>query len=440
VRRLVSTLLLCSALTPCLRADVPIRVEELIYSLTSFTGSGYSSSFALQTTGRIYLQAGVDNFISLRRTLVYWWPITAEWKTDTDSLNQPFTGTLELRSSSGTRRIPLERYTYFSPAGEPEGWKVATGPDADAEVACSAALNDANSAALAEYQRKSNEYDTRVESLGARIAELKRMGRAAAAAVSALGSLTRPAAPPEHSVYRSPPEPVQEGFILNLPAGEYGARFVVPDGTTLEGSDKKVVVYIPRRTGGVGFEVIPGDKWTRPEESKTPSSVLYVNGSTDLYLRPFLENEVNDLAYEKTLSNQSTGNPSVNRWVRVRPVTGARIELAGPDGVQQVAEQAFAVEQAKGTGLGYTIVPLDPQAAGNGQAANLSAFHIVVPHQRSIIRIRARDGTGTTVPGSQREIRVVVRSALRPALAGLAALPMVLLLIARGVRARRTRA
>lgn len=439
MKRLAPALLLLGCLTAGLNADVPIRVEQLIYSLTAFNGGGYSSSFALQTADTIYLQAGVDNFVSVRKTLVYWWPITAEWKTDTEALNQPFTGTLELKDRGHTRRLSLQRYSYFSPGGEAGSWKVATGPDADAEVARAAKISDDYFAAVTVFQQRSKEYDARVGALGGRIAELRREGRDVTADVNVLNALQRPMAPQEPSDYDVPPGPVQEGFIVNLPSGEFSARLINPDGTILEGSDKRIIVYLPRRTGGVGYEVIPGDKWTRPEESKTPSSVLYVNGSTDVYLRPFFEDEVNDLAYEKTLSNQSTGNPSLYRWVRTRAVPEARIQVTGPDGVQEIAEQAFAVEQGKGTGLGYTIVPFDSQAAGSDQAPNLSAFHVPVPHERSVLRFRARNNGGQTVPGSERELRVVARSALRPLFAGLAGFPIVLLLIVRTVRARRGR-
>ncbi len=130
-------------------------------------------------------------------------------------------------------------------------------------------------------------------------------------------------------------------------------RLLTPDGSIIEGSDKRVVAYRPRRTGGIGYEVIPSDKWTRPEESKTPASVLYVNGATDLYLRPFFEDEVNDLFYEKTVSNQSTGNPSLYKWVRMEQVPGAAIEASRPGGkTVMIDEHPFVVNQSTASGFG----------------------------------------------------------------------------------------
>lgn len=191
-------------------------------------------------------------------------------------------------------------------------------------------MNDEYFAAVTDYQKKSQEYDIQVEALGARIAELKSQGRDFSAAAARLAGLVHPAAPAAPTVYVSAPDQVQDVFIVNLPPGQYSMRFLTPNGSIIEGSDKRVIAYRPRRTGGIGYEVIPSDKWTRPEESKTPASVLYVNGATDLYLRPFFEDEVNDLFYEKTVSNQSTGNPSLYKWVRMEQVPGAAIEASRP--------------------------------------------------------------------------------------------------------------
>ncbi len=109
---------------------MPVRVEQLIYSLTAFNGSDYSSTFALQTADTIYLLAGTDNLLSVRKTLVYWWPITAEWKTDTDSLNQPFSREPRGARPQGTAFAPSpsrRRPISASRALPGPQWKVLTG-------------------------------------------------------------------------------------------------------------------------------------------------------------------------------------------------------------------------------------------------------------------------------------------------------------------------
>jgi len=226
---------------------------------------------------------------------------------------------------------------------------------------------------------------------------------------------------------------------VDLPPGEYAVRLAEPGGRVVEGSDKRLVVYRWRRTGGVGYEVIPGDKWTRPEESKTPASVLYVNGTTGLYLRPFYEAEANDLFYQKTVSNQAEGNPGMYRWVRAAAVSHATLEAAVPGrSPVRSTELSFSVKQSGGSGLGYTITPYDP-AASAGQPPNLVAMPLPLKPGDGRLKLRLLDAQGREIPGSEREVRVVQdspRFALfaLAALAPLAAMAVVLIARARALR------
>jgi hypothetical protein len=442
VRLYAAALMLLLVLCARAAADVPVRVEQLIYSLTAFNGSDYSSTFALQTAGTIYLLAGTDNLLSVRKTLVYWWPLTSEWKTDPESLDVPFAGSLELRGPGGSvRTITLQRATHFStPSAAGQQWKVVTGADADREVARARKVSEDYFAAVTEYQKKARSYDAQVETLGAQISELKSKGRDASGIAVRLSTLARPAAPSAPDIYVTAPDQVQDSFIVNLPPGEYSVRLLVPEGATMEGSDRKIIAYVRRRTGGIGYEVIPGDKWTRPEESKTPASVLYVNGTTDLYLRPFFEDEVNDLFYEKTVSNQSTGNPSLHRWVRMDQVPGATIEAARPGkDTVLLGEHPFAVRQSAGPGLGYTIVPWDQRASATDQSPSIVAFPISLGKAGGRIRLRTLDGSGHPIAGSERQIRVVARPPLLPLCALPALAPLLSFGIVLAARARRNR-
>ena len=63
-------------------------------------------------------------------------------------------------------------------------------------------------------------------------------------------------------------------FLFNLEPGEHSIRFRVPNGTTLEGSEKRVLVHEKWRENSIGYDVLPADKWTRPVLSQTPASVL----------------------------------------------------------------------------------------------------------------------------------------------------------------------
>ncbi len=205
----------------------------------------------------------------------------------------------------------------------------------------------------------------------------------------------------------------------------------------MEGSEKELVVDGPRRDGGVGFELIPSDKWTRSVESLTPSSVIYVNGAADLYVRPFFEEEYNDLSYQKTLDNQASGNPSIEKWVRIQQVPHAAVSVAAfgaPPAT--LAERPYYVQQSEGNSYGYTIIPWDPEGPYKEQGPNLIAFRIPVVNGPRAFTVEARGQSGALLAGSARHVRVV-EPLRQPALLGaLALVPLVALVVVLTARRR----
>jgi hypothetical protein len=428
-------------------AEVPVRTEQVVWSILAFNGREYSPTFAPESSDTISLLAGVDNFLSARQTFVYWWPITSEWKTDTDSLNVQLPGTIELRDGRGTvRQLALEQYTYFNVKGEYEvNWKVATGEAARRELRNSAALNASYFKAVQEFQAKSAARDAELQALSARIRQLKDRREDYTALLQKMTALPAPVAPAAPGYYLVPPAEMQQAFILNLSAGLYSLRLLDPDGAVVEGSEKTVLVHDRRRTGGIGFEVIPADKWTRPEESVTPAATLYVSGSADLYLRPFFEDEFNDFAYEKTVTNGAKGNPNISKWVRIQQVPRAAIRVEVPGrAASTISEQPFFVQQSSGSSLGYTIVPWEPHGPFGDKQPNLIAFGVPLRDGGKAIRISATDSTGRRLPGSDRQIRVVgplpnAGILIAIALAPLLAMVLVLVLRARAYAAGQNR-
>ena len=94
------------------------------------------------------------------------------------------------------------------------------------------------------------------------------------------------------------------------------------------------------------------------------------------------EDEVNDLFYERTVSNQASGNPDVFRWVRVRDMPNARLEISCEGRTVTVPEQGLTMKQGEGTSPGYSIVPFDPMASAGPQAPGLIAIHRLLPRRR----------------------------------------------------------
>ena len=440
MRRILAAAVLSCLPLAAVPAQTPVRAEQPIWSILAFNGADYAPTFSIAASDTIYILAGVDNFLSARKTLVYWWPITSEWKTDTDALNILFPGTLEVvDGAEKTTSLRMRDYTYFNVRGEYElNWKVAVGEAASAEMKRYADSADAYEKAIQDYQQKNQEYDQKIQELGIRASRLKAAGKDFSTVLSEMRSLPKPEPPPQPERYVVPPSEIQQAFIVNLGPGTYRIRLRNPDGTIMEGTEKRLVVHQRRRTGGVGFEVIPSDKWTRPVESRTPSSVIYVNGSADIYLRPFFEDEFNDLDYEKTINNAARGNPNIVKWVRIQQVPRARI-AAEAGRSSMLEETPYTVQQTQGSSLGYTIVPYDPQGAGKGRDPDMIAFHLSVVPGAPVVRIRALGGDGLLLPGGDRQVRVVAAprlAALTLVIALLPLLAMVLVLVRRSRRYR----
>jgi hypothetical protein len=339
--------------------------------------------------------------------------------------------------------VAPSRYTYYNERGEYElNWKVARDAEADRIWARWQQIASEYEKATSEYQDRAAKIEAERSALIPRIQSLRDAGKDATALIDRLASLQAPEAPQAPQQYVVPPVEIQQAFIANLPRGEYMIRLRAADGSILEGSEKALVVHAKRRSGGVGYEVIPGDRWTRAVESTTPSSILYVDGSSDLYLRPYLEDEYNDLFYAKTIRNDDRGNPNLMKWQRIQQVPRATIQLAGGGaGAAAVREQPWFVEQVQGVTLGYKIVPYDPQGAHKGQEPSLIAFRVPLSRKVPAVGVKALDSTGNPLPGSARQIRVITPSRseiILPVLALVPLLAMALVLIGRARKYRRS--
>jgi hypothetical protein len=409
-------------------AQAPVRREQFIYSILAFNGKDYAATFARAGADSLYMVADADNFLTVRNAFVYFWPLTQEWKTDTSVLNVPFSGTLELTGPGlkEPRIITAVRYTYYNTRGEYElNWRVATGEAADQAWQKYQQLMDDYYGRVQQYQQARAAYEALLNELTRRITRMRDQGQDVSKLVEVLQNLSSPKEPEFPRDYTIPPRPVEEAFLLNLPVGEYAIRFIAEDGSVMEASERRVVSFRKRRAEGIGLEVIPGDKWTRPVESTTPSSVLYVDGSADLYLRPFFQQEYNDLYYEKMQRNDASGNPNVMKWVRIQQVPQAGIRIAAGGQERLIREEPFFVEQIKGASLGYRIVAFDPQGAHKDRDPSLRAFHLPIARGQPVLRLATLDKTGAELPGGGRQIRVV-----GPARAGFVSLILALLPLA----------
>ena len=427
--------------------QAPPREEQFVYTATAFTGKHYTPTFAGEESDAIYLIADVDNFLTARYTFVYFWPITRQWLTDQRGLNVPVPGSLQV---TGPGREPLTvrmiDYTYYNVRGEYElNWRVATGDAAHRIYREHLAEQRAYRDAAFAFQGAQAAYQERLSELMMQGRELRHRGADTGELEALVRALEEPQPPQRPATYVVPPAAVRPAIILNLSPGRYRIRLLTEDGLTVEGSERTVIAFAPRRAAAVGLEVIPGDKWTRPVESNAPSAVLYVDGSADLYLRPFFQIEYNDHRYARMLRNDAKGNRALMRWVRTQQIPRARIDLTRRDGSgaarapETRLEEPFFVAQTAGAARGYRIVPFDPAGDHANRQPSLRAVHVPLAPSDRVVQVQVRDARNAALPTGARQIRVVDPARTGPISLALPALPLLLMAVVLGRRARRYR-
>jgi hypothetical protein len=373
--------------------------------------------------------------------LIYFWPITQEWKADFSTLGKNFIdGNIEIKDGRG-KIIILEplRFTYYNAPGEYEyDFKVFTGNEAEREFEKYEKLLDEYWEARNAYQQEQMMRSIEFETLVKKVGEERKAGKDVSALVDRVTKMANTPQPPPPEMPPYYVRPVDKAYVLKLPVGRYSLRYVNKDGSVMEGSEKKLVVHKKRRANGVGYDVIPADKWTRPEKSQTPSSVLYVNGMTDLYLVPFFQDEFNDLYYSRTVQNDAKGNPELMSWVMIQQIPKARLEMTIPnEKTESIEERPFYVEQVKGSALGYRIVPFDAEGKHKGEEPNLWAYHVPIRLSTPVVKLKLQDKEGLYLPGGERQIRVVTKSGAGLVSLALAFAPLVVMIFVLMVRSRR---
>ena len=425
--KLAACLALLAVLAAAAHGDSHDRDEQLVHSLVVFNGSGYSRTFGAESSDTIYLLADTDNFVTLRKTFVFYRPADDALNTDTTHLDATVDGFLEISKRGGEAQSrSMEDYTYYNLRGDGAArWRTATGPDAHHVYADYNEKLRVYREGLDQFRLDRATYDYMVGELERRIEEQNRTGGDTARLEKVLRELAVPTGPEFPEEYAAAPVRVERAFVVNLPAGTYRTRLLRADGKVLEGSEKTIVAFGRFGEPSVGYEVIPGDKWNRPVESNSRNSVIYVDGSSDLYLVAYHQHEFVDLHYEKLLRNDATGSPGMRRRVFVQEIPDLRIAVLSPGGrIATIDKLPWFVEQERTTSHGYRVVPFDPDNAHPDREPSLTAFHIDLDRHGPRIRVALVDSQGTIIDGSLRRIRLLGQSVSANALVLLAFLPL----------------
>ena len=391
-------------------ADTSNREEQVSYSILAFNGRDYSYSFSLEQTETLYFIEEQDNFLSLSKSLFYYWPITDEWKTDTETLNYIYNGFVEVTQGNKIiKQINLSEYVIFAKDEEYEvRWYIEKGDVAkDIYYSYKEKMNNYwdNTSVYNKQITEINSYQT---SLISKIETLKDLGQDVSSLIIQLAEINYPDQPIPPSDYISPPHSINNGYLLNLPYGEYNIRFRTPKGYIVEGSEKKIIVYKKNTARTVGYEIMPENKWTRSVVSERPQSVIYLDGSTDLYLQCYYQDQYNNFFHSKTVDPTVKGDQITMKWFRVMQIENAGIISTYEDGISnEIASESYTVDQKEGNSLGYSIIPFNSEMEQSGEVPSLVAFHFPINKNNKKILFYAIDGKKEIIPNSIRQIRVL---------------------------------
>lgn len=329
------------------------------------------------------------------RTEVYFWPITREYLADFARLDEPVDARLEVVSSDGDERVVVPHtYVLWYPngvaAGESELLIDEVARDRHATY-----VRDAREAAEAtiDYQRRLAEHETALQEY-----------------LQAEAGGVEPLPEPPDEFTEQPPEQYlayardpAEAPIVSLPAGEYTIRLRTEDGEVVNGSERRLISFAPRRDG-VGYAIVPERRWTQPTINFDPDETIYVTGAGDVYLQPVEVEEYPASLYARLLDPQTIDapDPSEYVWVPREPVTGAELLIrSGDEVVDRVPQSAYRVQQVSGASRGYTIEPYDPEDAP--LEADFEAMRVPID-DASVTGVTIARG-GEPIPSSARAVR-----------------------------------
>ena len=411
--------------------DKTEKREEFVYGVNAYNGTLYQGVFHPPSVDTIYLLADTINIISPRKTLIYYWAVTNEYKADFDSMNEDIPGTLEIKLK-GELVLTVEPTDYV--IQYPEG--ITRGA---AEVYLGGAAQRKYGEweeALRMYRLDVSEYYEASRNWRTDLTERVQSGKVTSEDDVLVSQPMRPA----DFLYSS--TKVFRGVPLNLPPGEYDIQMRNDAGKIVADSVKKLVVFQSDRVG-VGYTVIPEDKWTTPEQTYNPDEMLYVRSDNTLYLDPFFESEYNEQYFThleapqapnfvnfdwKWVKEENFKISDSSRWRRSEDadVTFIGERRPGPhindEGIaydMQVVErdmlqnpiefEDYMVRQNPGKALGYEILEaMEGLSQGmRDRSPDFSAFQIIVRRSIQDLEVNLQGDDGAILSGSGRTVDVV---------------------------------
>lgn len=383
--RVVLALAALALAAPSVTAQAPERERQFGYGFYAYTGSEYATGFVPPAIDTIYVLAEHESVLDPKWTLVYFWPLTSEYRADLAALNEPVSGNLEVaQGGQVVATLPLTDYVLqVDQAARLGGETLATGAEARALRASFEQQRATYVAAMNAHAQANTEYLRRMQA-------------------QEQPPPTPPVEPPPFTLFSTD---LGRGFAVTLPAGDYRIRLRDDSGAPVPGSDRRLVAIVPRRQG-IGYEIVPREKWTQPERSDDPSHAIHTAPASALYLQPFETLEFNALEIAR-LKNPQDRQATPNRWVwtPVAPIEGGTLLVTGDGTEERLSPASFVVEQEPGPALGYVVRPVDGGDAT--QRVDLRDYlPVTAPSGRAVLRLHLLDAAGQPLAGSGRDLIV----------------------------------
>lgn len=376
--------LLLLTLTPQVGGQAPERQKRFVYGFYTFAGNEYVTGFVPPAIDTIYVMADQVGMLDPKLTEIYFWPITNEYQADFAALNQRVPGRLEV-SQAGRVVATVDLSDYVVQVDQAKtfgGQQLAVG---QAALELRAAFERQRTAYVEQvnlFARANEEYARR-----------RQNGE----------NVTAPTPPAEFTLYSTD---LGRGFALTLAAGDYQIRVLDDQGATVADSVRRLVAITPRRQG-VGYEVVPQEKWTFPEQLDEPANAIFALPAGVAYLRPFTTLEFNALEYAR-LQRPQDRQATANRWTWVRTAALSGATLVTETGAARERRQlaSYVVEQVPGPARGY-IIRAQAEASTQPSGPDLVDYYqLSVPADRTIVRFHLIDDAGHQFAGSERDLIV----------------------------------
>ena len=392
--RLVFLFLLLLAPTLVL-AQATDRRDAFVYGVNAGIPDAVVGTFAPPTVDTIYLMSTETSILSPRITNIYFWPITNDYRASWNVRNDVVEGELEIvRGLQTVATIEQTTYSIQFHQGRASGNKPSLyiGPDAEIAQAQFEADQDA-------YRQASLDYQAARQAWLAAAQEAQRNG---------VAPEDFPPAPVEPAPFNTFSTGLNMGFPVKLEPGDYRIRTRATDGTIVPGSEFRLVVFEPRRTA-VGYEVIPEQRWTFPEEANDLEGAILGEEGTIIYLKPFVSREYPSLDYARLQDPQDASITGSGEWTWVagEPIEDATLELV--DGGRVVAElplQAFSVKQTPGGEYGYEILEYSSFTPEITPRIDFVGYRIPLTNANRNFTIQLRAADGAILQDSDRAVRV----------------------------------